>query len=71
MNFDALAHRAAARAATGLHRRSFIKLTGAGTFALAAVPRLHAQTAATELKPQQLPGPFVAIAAESVVTQSP
>jgi isoquinoline 1-oxidoreductase subunit beta len=71
MIFDALAQRAARHtpATTGMDRRSFIKLTGSGAFALAAVPAaLHAQDAAAELKPQQLPGPFVSIAADGSVT---
>ncbi len=68
MDFSALARRLPA-APTGLHRRSFIKLTGTGAFALAAVPVLHAQQpAAAGLKPSQLPGPFVAIAADGSVT---
>jgi isoquinoline 1-oxidoreductase beta subunit len=57
-------------------RRRFIKLSGAvaagAPFALAFVPTESAAQAAaapsTELKPSQLPGPFVAIAADGSVT---
>ncbi len=68
MDFSALAHRTAAPRG-GFDRRRFIKLTGTGAFALAAVPWLHAQQpAAAGLKPSQMPGPFVAIAADGSVT---
>ncbi len=75
MNFPAaLARRHAKPADSALDRRRFIKLAGAGSFALAAVPlsplSAQAQAAAptAELKPHQLPGPFVSIAADGTVT---
>ena len=69
MTFEALARRArntATATPAGLQRRQFITFTGAGVFALAAVPiapAAHAQS--VDVVP---PDPFVAIAADGSVT---
>ena len=55
--------------ATGLPRRSFLKMIGASGLALGAFPHLAtAQTSAAGLKPTQLPSTFVQIAANGEVT---
>jgi isoquinoline 1-oxidoreductase subunit beta len=77
MNHEALRHRAAAlraaadapSTASSLNRRRFITFSGAGVFALGLAPLVQATDApaaapaADGLKPNQMPGPFVAIAA--------
>lgn len=69
MTFAALARRHAAAQPVELDRRSFVKLTGTGAFALAFAPAFAQNApAAAGLKPQQMPGPFVAIAADGTVT---
>ena len=73
MTFAALARRLPAAPATALDRRSFVKLTGTGAFALAFAPAFSpafAQNAApaTGPKPNEVPGPFVAIAPDGSVT---
>ncbi|MBX3604345.1 MAG: xanthine dehydrogenase family protein molybdopterin-binding subunit [Piscinibacter sp.] len=61
-----------ADAAPGLQRRSFLKLAGAGGFALGAFPALAAAAADAKpdpgLKPFQQPLAFVAIAGDGTVT---
>lgn len=56
-------------AAAGLDRRSFFKFGGAGAFALAFAPAFAQNGAAPAgLKPNQIPGPFVAIAPDGRIT---
>ena len=55
----------------GLSRRAFIKFSGAGAFAIGTVtlaPGASAQAAAQELKPDQMPGSFVAVSVDGGVT---
>lgn len=70
MDFAPLARRIAAQApTTGLDRRSFFKFGGAGAFALAFAPSFAQNaTAPAGLKPNQIPGPFVAIAPDGRIT---
>ncbi len=71
LDFAPLARRIAAQSGPqpGLDRRSFFKFGGAGAFALAFAPAFAQNgTAPAGLKPNQIPGPFVAIAADGRVT---
>ena len=72
MIFDAMANASPAAAPQGLARRSFLKMATASGFALGVFPiAATAQQAAAPadgLKPTQLPGAFVSIDREGIVT---